>query len=206
MPISVPCAMPSIALVDIHGNTVAFGQGRKILLSLFREASCPFCNFRLYQLSNSHAAWARAGLDIIAVFSSDETAVRHFVARRPRPLRMVADPDGVIHRMFETRQSRWAKLRALLLHMPALLGGLRGIGMATALRTGNQLPADFLIDERGFVVLAYYSRDAGDHIPFAEIQRFLEHPGPPLNVPVDAHITHLLNVPGVTPHQRETWR
>jgi hypothetical protein len=38
MSISVPGAMPRIALVDIQGNTVAFGQGRKILLSLFREA------------------------------------------------------------------------------------------------------------------------------------------------------------------------
>ena len=206
MPISVPCAMPRIALVDIHGNTVPFGQGRKTLLSLFREASCPFCNFRLYQLSNSHAAWTRAGLEIIAVFNSDETAVRHFVAQRPRPLHMVADPDGVIHRMLETQQSRWAKLRAMLLHMPALLHGLREVGVATALRTGNQLPADFLIDERGRVVMAYYGRDAGDHIPFTEIQRFLEYPGPPLDVPVDAHSTHPLNIPGATPHQREIWR
>lgn len=204
MSISVPGAMPRIALVDIQGNTVAFGQGRKILLSLFREASCPFCNFRLYQLSNNHEAWARAGLDIIAVFSSDETAVRHFVARRPRPLRMVADPDGAIHRQFETRQSRWAKLRATMLRMPAMLRGLRGIGMAAALHTGNQLPADFLIDERGRIVTAYYGQDAGDHISFTEIQRFLNHPGSPLDVPVCAHITHPLNVLGATPRQRET--
>ena len=35
------------------------------------------------------------------------------------------------------------------------------------------MPADFLIDEQGYIVEAYYGEDAGDHIPFERIEQFL---------------------------------
>jgi hypothetical protein len=38
--------------------------------------------------------------------------------------------------------------------------------------TGNLMPADFLIDEKGNVVETYYGKDAGDHIPMERIELF----------------------------------
>jgi thioredoxin-dependent peroxiredoxin len=49
---------------------------------------------------------------------------------------------------------------------------MRLVGLA-GLNTSNLMPADFLIDERGRIVEAYYGNDAGDRIPMARVEQFL---------------------------------
>jgi len=147
------------------------GQGRKMLLSLFREAACPFCNFRVYDLTNNYPGLSNLGLDIVVVFKSDEEEVRQFIARRSRPFRMVADPDGTAHEAFSISTSMWGKLKAMMFHPLAMMKGMNMVGMR-GMATGNLMPADFLIDENGMVVETYYGEDAGDHIPMVRIELF----------------------------------
>lgn len=170
MRITTPSKAPSLQLIDIENTAIAIGgTGRKMLLSFFREANCPFCNFRVYELTHNYRSLDALGLDIVTVFSSDESQIRRFVARQPRPFRMVADPDDSAHRMFGVERSFMGKLIAMMRRLPAMMRGMREVGMAT----GNLLPADFLIDEHGHVVETYYGRDAGDHIPIKRIGRFV---------------------------------
>ncbi len=171
MKIHAPAQTPSINLVDIHGQPVQIGNGRRLLLSLFREASCPFCNFRVYDLTNNYPNLTNLGLDIVAVFKSGPDDIDKFIAQRPRPFRMVADPDGLAHQAFHVEASMWGKIKAMLLRFAALFGGMRMVGMR-GMATGNLMPADFLIDETGLVVETYYGRDAGDHIPMERIELF----------------------------------
>jgi peroxiredoxin Q/BCP len=49
---------------------------------------------------------------------------------------------------------------------------LRLLGLAS-LNTNNLMPADFLIDQRGRIVEAYYGRDADDRIPLEQVERLL---------------------------------
>ena len=56
--------------------------------------------------------------------------------------------------------------------VPTLLRGLRIVGVA-GLATNNLMPADFLIDEDGRIVEAYYGGDAGDRIPLERVELFL---------------------------------
>lgn len=171
MKLMAPVKTPAISLVDIEGNPVQTGNGRKLLLSLFREATCPFCNFRVYDLTNNYPGLSDFGLDIVVVFKSDEEEIRKFIARRPRPFRMVADPEGNAHEAFSVPTSMWGKLKAMLLHPLAMMKGMGMVGMQ-GMATGNQMPADFLIDEQGMVVETYYGADAGDHIPMERIELF----------------------------------
>lgn len=173
MRISTPSKAPSLQLTDIEAMpTPVGGTGRKMLLSFFREANCPFCNFRVYELTHNYRSLDALGLDIVAVFSSDEAQIRRFVARQPRPFRMVADPDDSAHRIFGVERSFMGKLIAMMRRLPAMMRGMREVGMA-GMATGNLLPADFLIDENGHVVETYYGRDAGDHIPIERIELFV---------------------------------
>jgi peroxiredoxin len=172
MRISAPDKAPQVSLIDIDGKPVLIGTGRKLLLSLFREASCPFCNFRVYELTHNYRGFSALGLDIVTVFSSDESDIRKFIARQPRPFRMVADPDGRAHRAFGVDSSFWGKLKAMMLRMPAMLKGMRMVGLR-GMMTGNLMPADFLIDEQGRVVETFYGRDAGDHIPMERLELFV---------------------------------
>ncbi len=170
-----PEPAPRLPLSDIDGHAIAIGEGRRMLLSVFREASCPFCNFRVYELTHNQADLRDRGLDVVVIFHSDERDVRRFIARQPRPFRMVADPLGRAHEAFGAERSAMGKLRALWLRFPAMLRGLRLIGTASGKRRpGNLMPADFLIDRDGRVVGTYYGQDAGDHIPLAQVLRFAE--------------------------------
>lgn len=171
MKILAPAKVPQIQLIDINGQTVQIGNGGKVLLSLFREATCPFCNFRVYELTNNYPGLADLGSDIVVVFKSGREDIKKFIAQRPRPFRMVADPDGIAHKAFAVSSSVWGKLKAMMLRLPAVMHGMGMVGVRD-IATGNLMPADFLIDEKGTVVETYYGKDAGDHIPMERIELF----------------------------------
>jgi thioredoxin-dependent peroxiredoxin len=171
MKILPPMKSPPISLIDIEGRNVQPGQGRKLLLSLFREATCPFCNFRVFELTHNYPGLSSLGVDIVAVFYSTPDDVRKFIARQPRPFRMVADPEGTAHELFGVDSSWLGKVKAMMLRLPALMRGMKITGMR-GMSTGNLMPADFLIDEQGNVVETYYGKDAGDHIPMERIELF----------------------------------
>lgn len=172
MKLQAPTLSPTLQLIDIEGQPVVIGAGRKTLLSLFREASCPFCNFRVYELTHNYQGFSTLGLDIVAVFVSSPEEVRRFIARQPRPFRMVADPNANAHRTFGGESSLWGKLKATIVRLPAMFRGMAAARMRGGF-TGNLMPADFLIDETGRIVETWYGRDAGDHIPIERLEMFV---------------------------------
>jgi peroxiredoxin len=179
MRLSAPAKAPKVLLRDINGDVIQVGEGRRTLLAFFRDAACPFCNMQVYRLTQHYASLHALGLDVVAVFASTPEEVRRFVLARPRPFPVAAEPDATAYEIYGIQKSFWRKLRAVLLHFGSLLGGLRRLGLAGAVKgmaginTNNLMPADFLIDEQGYIAEAYYGRDAGDHIPFERVELFL---------------------------------
>lgn len=172
MRLKAPTRAPRLQMTDIQGAPVALGAGpRRTLVCFFRDAACPFCNFRIYLLTNRYGDLAQRGLDVVALFYSTPEEVKHFVARKPRPFPVIADPQSAAYDAYRIERSAWRKLKAILIRLPDLLKGLRLVGLA-GLNTNNIVPADFLIDEHGYIVEAYYGRDAGDHIPFERVEAF----------------------------------
>ena len=169
-----PQQAPRLDMRDIEGRAVAVGAGRRTLLCFFRDPACPFCNFRIYELTYHHAALRALGLDIVAVFAANPDEVRRFVARKPRPFPVIADPTSAAHAAYGIERSTWGKIKAIATRVPTLIKGLRIVGLA-GLRTSNLLPADFLIDEGGRIVECHYGSDAGDRIPFERVELFLAH-------------------------------
>lgn len=170
MRLFAPAPAPALDLVDIHSQPIQISsRGRLTLLSFFRDAACPFCNFRIYELTSEHAALSARGLDIVAVFSASRADVLRFAGQRPRPFPLAADPTSIAHEIYGIERSLWRKLKAIVTRVPTVLKGMRLVGLA-GLKTSNLMPADFLIDERGRIVEAYYGRDAGDRIPLERIE------------------------------------
>ncbi|HET7558035.1 MAG TPA: redoxin domain-containing protein [Rhodanobacteraceae bacterium] len=173
MRLHAPEKAPILQMTDIEGKPVTIGAGdRRTLLCFFRDAACPFCNFRIYELTHNHASLSALGLDIVAVFTSTPEEVRRFVARKPRPFRVIADPTSTAHETYGIERSFWRKWKGVVTRIPTLLKGLRIVGLA-GLNTTNLMPADFLIDESGNIIEAYYGSDAGDRIPFERVELFL---------------------------------
>lgn len=174
MRLAAPSKAPRLTLADITGKPVRLGgaSGRRTLICFFRDPACPFCNFRVYELTKNHAALAALGLDIVAVFTATPGDVKRFVARKPRPFTVIADPTSQAQEAYGIEYSFWRKWRGVFTRIPTLLKGLRIVGLA-GLNTGNRMPADFLVDEAGNIVEAWYGNDAGDRIPFERVELFL---------------------------------
>src|SRR6185437_3485360 len=168
-----PETAPVLDLVDIHGQAIATSQpGRLTLLSFFRDAACPFCNFRIYELTQRHQELSERGLDVVAVFSASQAEVLRFAGHRPRPFPLAADPTSRAHEVYGIERSLWPKLKAIVTRVPTLIRGMRLVGVA-GLNTGNLMPADLVIDQDGCIVEAYYGSDAGDRIPLERVERRL---------------------------------
>jgi thioredoxin-dependent peroxiredoxin len=160
---------------DIYGRPVKLAdyRGKRVMLSFFRNAGCPFCNLRLYELTHRYRAWQEQGLEVIAVFSSPTEEVRKYVAKHPRPFRMIGDPALGIYKRYRVERSVAAVLKALLFKLPRVIRGafLGGIPLINAHPT--LVPADFLVDEYGLIRDIWYGRDASDHIPLKRVDAFL---------------------------------
>lgn len=174
MRIRTPTQAPEFTTRDIHGQPISstYFRGNRLMLSFFRDVACPFCNLRVYELSSEYESLSRNGMQIVTFFRSSNAQVRQFVARRPRPFIMVADPDMHVYRPYGIEHSWAGVMRAMMLRIPRLLAGMRLGSPRLMGRDPNLLPADFLIDSFGYVRHAYYGRDLGDHLPIDTVRSF----------------------------------
>lgn len=172
MRLIAPVQAPVIDLKDVTGKPLIIGGGKPTLVAFFRDAACPFCNVRIYELTRRYDELAAKGLNIVAIFASPEEAVCGFIMQRPRPFAIVADPEKTSYGAYGIGSSLAGKLKAILTRVPTLLQGLRMVGLA-GLNTNNVMPADFLITPEGVVSYTYYGEDAGDRLSFDVIEQFL---------------------------------
>ncbi len=174
MRLTTPCKSIPFSTQDIYGESLNLSnfRGRRVVLSFFRDAACPFCNFRIYELTHNYKEWQAAGLEIIVVFSSTAEEVRQHVARYPRPFRMVADPGLVLYEQYGIEQSASALLKALMFKLPRIIRGVYTGGRPKQNPHVKIVPADFLLEIDGSVVELWYGRDTADHIPLEKIQHF----------------------------------
>lgn len=161
---------------DIYGEAFRLSalRGQRVMLSFFRDAACPFCNLRIYEMTHRYTEWRAAGMTVVAVFSSPADQVRAFVARRPRPFHMISDPELEIYAKYGVQQSTAALFKALAFRMPRILGGIATGGRPRPNPHVRLVPADFLIDEDGRIAESWYGRDTSDHLPLERVQAFAE--------------------------------
>ena len=179
MELVAPDKAPDIKLVDSTGKPVEVGTGKRTLLAFFRDTNCPFCNMRIFQMTQRHKELSAAGLDVVAFFFSSQDDVQRFVRARPRPFRVVADPDNIAYQAYGIQKSFPKKIYGVFARLIMWIMGMKELGLEGTVRglgglnTNNILPADFLIDEKGYIVEVYYGQDPGDHIPFERIEQFV---------------------------------
>lgn len=175
MRLKAPCQGIDFHTKDIYGNNFNLSDhmGKRIILSFFRDAGCPFCNFRVYELTHKYQLWKEQNLEIIAVFSDTAEKVRHFVAKHPRPFTMLADPDLAIYNQYGIEHSASALLKALFFKMPRIIRGITKGGRPSKNPHVKLVPADFLFLEDGRIGKVWYGRDTSDHIPITEVQDFI---------------------------------
>lgn len=174
--VTVGSIAPELDTVDIFGEPVRLDarRGRRVMLSFYRFAACPFCNLRVHRLRQVQPELAARGLDMIAVFHSPREVILQNVARQEAPFPIVADPDMSLYARYGIERSKAAMVRAALTRPHQALEAMaRGFVPRDAEGRLDVVPADFLLDEASVVRVAYYGRDIGDHLPLSRVEAFV---------------------------------
>ena len=147
-------------------------NGKPFMLSFFRFASCPFCNLRVNQLVGRFDEFGN-DFTIIAVFDSPLENLKRHTEGHKAPFPILADENNKYYKEYGIEHSVLGMLKGMLLRMPTLLKGmLKGYVPTTIKGSMTTMPADFLIDRKGVIQVAYYGKDDGDHLPFDKVKAF----------------------------------
>ena len=160
---------------DIYGQQISLSdfQGKKVILSFFRDAACPFCNFRVFEFTHKYKAWKHQGVEIMAVFSSPSDEVRDHVARYPSHFSLMSDPELTIYNKYGVEKSTSALWKALIFKLPRIIRGMIKGGRPRPNPNVTLVPADFLINEQGKIEDVWYGSNTSDHIPLERIDAFI---------------------------------
>lgn len=169
---------PDFTMKDICGKPMRLSElkGKRIVLSFFRYAECPLCNYRIAELKRISKHLENENTAFIAVFQSTPESLRTYIADRHQfGFTIVPDEKRQLYKLYRVNPSWWRSLAFLTKE------GLRHFAIAwkNGHRPGkiegklNQIPAAFLIDEYGVLKTAYYGTKVTDHIPVEEILRFI---------------------------------
>ena len=176
MRISVP-SKPSIdKFIDVNGKTVSIKPKNKMtLVAFFRDVHCPFCNLRIFELTQQYAELEDLGLEVIAVFSASTDEVKAFISKRQRPFPVVADEHSKAHDSFGLERSKVAKYTSMMMHMWRLMQGMKLTGFRALKSSSTLLPADFIIDQNGLIIDCYYGKTYADRMSIDHIKSLLAY-------------------------------
>ena len=168
---------PEFSTSDLNGNTIRLSDyhGKKVLLSFFRYATCPFCTVRFARLIQEVEHYAEKDIQVIAVFESSPEYIKKYLSRRGLPFPVIPDPQGELYARYGVKKS----LPGLMLGMFRMPTFLRALfdpeyRMAKPDSSITRIPADFLIGTNQVINDSYYGSDIGDHISFKRIDSFAE--------------------------------
>lgn len=165
---------PDFEVFDIYGARYSLEslRGKNILLSFFRDATCPFCNLRVYELTKKYPDLEKKGLVMLAFFNSPKDRIIRFVGKKSRPFPLIADPEKSVYNLYSVQSSMLGLMISMFTRMPTLMKAMM-LGFPPSMRGDMaQMPADFLIGPDLKVKGIYYGKDIADHIPVSILETF----------------------------------
>ena len=146
--------------------------GKPFMLSFLRFASCPFCNLRINEFVRRFDEFGD-DFTIVAIFDSPLDNLTRHTEGHKAPFPILADENNKYYKTYGIEHSIVGTLKGMLLRMPTLLKGMfKGYIPTTFKGSITTMPADFLIDRKGIIQVAYYGKDEGDHLPFEKVKEF----------------------------------
>lgn len=148
--------VPDFSVLDLFGNP--------IFLQDFRDASCPFCNLRVRELARNYLKFEEKGIIILGVFQSSGEDIMKFSGQENLPFAIIPDPEENLYELFGLQRSILGKIKSMVKFGKIKEIFSEGLFNLQSMNQPNTLPADFLIDEKGEIIEAYYGKNFGDHL------------------------------------------
>ena len=166
---------PGIETTDVYGQSFSLNdlKGSKVLLSFMRFAGCPVCNLRVHELLKEQKALEQQHIKVVLVYESSKESMLEYLQQEKYPVTFISDPENKFYKAYGVEKSffkffssffrgamgKVIKGDKLFKNKPGIDGDIRRIG------------ADFLIDEKGKIEIAHYSRFMGDDLPLEQVLR-----------------------------------
>lgn len=160
------------SIEDINGNIIKLSDYKKVLLSFYRYASCPFCNLRIHELSANYKYYSDKGLEIIAVFESPKESILKHAGSREVYFPIIPDPSRELYKKYYIKKSILKFIKGLF-NLKLLRAAKQGFLPGKMENDKTIVPADFLIED-GIIKQAYYGKDISNHIPIEDIKKFVQ--------------------------------
>ena len=168
---------PDFAVIDVNGETVRLDdyKGSKVLLTFYRFAACPFCTIHFSLMAKQAEFYEKNGMKMISIFESEAEYIRGYMTTRGLPFPVVADPLGLTYIQYAVQKSFKGVVKGMFKRLPSLIKVMLGSTYRFGKPDGSltRIPADFIIDENGIILDAYYGKDASDNIPITQIEKRL---------------------------------
>lgn len=145
-------------------------RGKKVLISFFRDTSCPFCNMRLRELILNYEELQKQNIDVIVLFPSSIERINEFSGGQNPPFEIIADPDEKIYKQIGVRRDKLGMLKTMFRFRKMFAVMKSGFMNTTSMKQAPILPIDILIDENQDIIYKYEGKDFGDHLPLSELK------------------------------------
>jgi len=178
--IKVFAKAPHIEEEDIFGKKINLSdyKDKKVFIGFYRHAGCPFCNVRVHRLLKQRDYYKSMGLEMILFFeSSKETLLKSKFHKKLNQIPAISDPDKKIYASYGVEHS---VLKSSLSHIKSffqIVVKAKTNKLPTHWMVENEsfntIPAEFLIDENGFVKRIHYFKNLSDQMSDDVINEFL---------------------------------
>jgi peroxiredoxin len=170
---------PSFDLMDVFDRRIQLSEykGKKVFISFFRHAGCPFCNLRVHALQKMREEWKAQGLEMIFFFESKKhVLLTSSFHQEISPIPLIADPEKI---WYETYGIEDSTKKSAVSHLTSFI--------KTALKAGSEkvpmhlmkdkesfgtMPAEFLLDENLIIRKVHYSKGLTDRMSMEHINIF----------------------------------
>lgn len=167
---------PGFTYKDILDREIALEsyKGKKVILTFYRTASCPFCNLRVHHMIQKSDYFEKNSVQLIGLFASSKEEIMEYAGQQHLSFPIIPDPEENIYRKYGVQKSKWAKLKSLRRVKTIIEFTGKGFLSPKAMIEPPLLPADFLINENGIIDYAYYGKDMGDHLDYKTIDKWIK--------------------------------
>ena len=147
-------------------------NGKKILLSFYRIASCSLCNLRISQITKR---WKELGPNFqhVSIWHAPQDFLKKNMDKHNIPFIALADENYKYFSKYSIERSIRKTLLAFIYRLPSfILAIIKGFIPFQFKGYMDIVITDVLIDEKGKVVEVQYGRDIGHHFSFDKIKDF----------------------------------
>ena len=156
---------------DLEGNLIRLEdyKGKRLLISFFRKAACPYCNMGIQTLIRNHKKLEEHNIHVIVLFASSKEEVEKYAGKQNPPFPIIPDEEFKIYKKYNVQVSYAGMLKTMLNPLKVIKAMFGGFFSLKTMVEEPVIPADFLIDENQRISKAYYGKDFDDHLAISNI-------------------------------------